>query len=229
MGINKWQDTASIMGAALHAAVQALLEMMHAQRRQSSRAASVKCYAATGADSDGDGDDDEERKKKGGKVGCALVGCKSRRRKLMLVRALVWPHCMQRCSSMHVVNRHFMTSALVWMGCGWFRSMSRHHVGPSFISPSSHLQAKSGGSRKSGAAAAGARQQLSGFEGCEPMFGHADIYPKYQAGKCQAWHSGEQQRQQLHAAVVCWGCRSRCCVCCASHGTEWSTVGAIDI
>jgi hypothetical protein len=62
-----------------------------------------------------------------------------------------------------------------------------------------HLQAKSGNSRKkSGAAAAGARQQLSGFEGCEPMFGHADIYPKYQAGKCQAWHSGEVQEQQLH-------------------------------
>jgi hypothetical protein len=57
------------------------------------------------------------------------------------------------------------------------------------------LQPKSGGSRKkSGAAAAGARQQLSGFEGCEPMFGHADIYPKYQAGKCQAWHSGEHSR-----------------------------------
>ncbi|WIA39238.1 hypothetical protein OEZ86_005361 [Tetradesmus obliquus] len=97
---------------------QALLEMMHAQRRQSSRATGVKCYTASAADSDVE-DDDEAGAKKGGK-------------------------------------------------------------------------AKSGGSRKrSGAAAAGARQQLSGFEGCEPMFGHADIYPKYQAGKCQAWHSGK--------------------------------------
>jgi hypothetical protein len=75
--------------------------------------------------------------------------------------------------------------------------------------PLLHLQAKSGGSRKkSGAAAGGARQQLSGFEGCEPIFGHADIYPKYQAGKCQAWHSGEQQEQHFHAAGVGSDCRS---------------------
>lgn len=53
-------------------AVQALLEMMHAQRRQSSRATGAKCYTASAADSDVE-EDDEAGVNKGGKVGTAAA------------------------------------------------------------------------------------------------------------------------------------------------------------
>eukprot|EP00775_Hariotina_reticulata_P005925 gene5925-6165_t len=36
-----------------------------------------------------------------------------------------------------------------------------------------------------------ARQQLTGFEGCEQHFAAGDVYPPYQAGRCQAYHSGK--------------------------------------
>ncbi|KAF8064561.1 rhp54 [Scenedesmus sp. PABB004] len=47
------------------------------------------------------------------------------------------------------------------------------------------------GAKKRGSGAGGARGQLNGFEGCEGLFGQADVYPAYQAGKCQAFHSGK--------------------------------------
>lgn len=53
-------------------AVQALLEMMHAQRRQSSRATGAKCYTASAADFDVE-EDDEAGVNKGGKVGTAAA------------------------------------------------------------------------------------------------------------------------------------------------------------
>lgn len=54
-----------------------------------------------------------------------------------------------------------------------------------------------GGSKKrsSKKASGSARQQLTGFEGCATLFGDTDIYPAYQQGRCQAFHSGEHRSQ----------------------------------
>lgn len=35
-----------------------------------------------------------------------------------------------------------------------------------------------------------ARQQLTGFEGCQHVFSDGQVYPAYQQGRCQAFHSG---------------------------------------
>jgi hypothetical protein len=55
-----------------------------------------------------------------------------------------------------------------------------------------------GGRPSSGAAAAGkegsGRQQLTGFEGCEPLFSDPAMYPAYSGGACQAQHSGKVGR-----------------------------------
>lgn len=43
---------------------------------------------------------------------------------------------------------------------------------------------------KKAAASGSARQQLTGFEGCTHLFSEDDMYPAYQQGRCQAFHSG---------------------------------------
>lgn len=52
--------------------------------------------------------------------------------------------------------------------------------------------AKAGKKRasKKAAGSGSARQQLTGFEGCTHLFSDADVYPAYQQGRCQAFHSG---------------------------------------
>lgn len=52
--------------------------------------------------------------------------------------------------------------------------------------------AKGGGSKKrlSKKASGSAKQQLTGFEGCTHLFSDDDVYPAYQQGRCQAFHSG---------------------------------------
>lgn len=47
-------------------------------------------------------------------------------------------------------------------------------------------------SKKGAGATGSARQQLTGFEGCTHLFSDPDVYPAYQQGRCQAFHSGEQ-------------------------------------
>jgi len=47
-------------------------------------------------------------------------------------------------------------------------------------------------SKKGAGATGSARQQLTGFEGCTHLFSDTDVYPAYQQGRCQAFHSGEQ-------------------------------------
>lgn len=44
---------------------------------------------------------------------------------------------------------------------------------------------------KKAASKGSARQQLTGFEGCTHLFSDGDVYPAYQQGRCQAFHSGE--------------------------------------
>jgi hypothetical protein len=44
--------------------------------------------------------------------------------------------------------------------------------------------------RAAGSSSGSARQQLSGFEGCTHLFSDGDVYPSYQQGRCQAFHSG---------------------------------------
>jgi hypothetical protein len=45
--------------------------------------------------------------------------------------------------------------------------------------------------RAAGSSSGSARQQLSGFEGCTHLFSDGDVYPSYQQGRCQAFHSGK--------------------------------------
>lgn len=45
--------------------------------------------------------------------------------------------------------------------------------------------------RAAGSSCGSARQQLSGFEGCTHLFSDGDVYPSYQQGRCQAYHSGK--------------------------------------
>jgi hypothetical protein len=50
------------------------------------------------------------------------------------------------------------------------------------------------GPSKSCSAAAGvARTQLHGFEGCRDLFHTPEVYPAFQPGQCQPYHSGEPQ------------------------------------
>eukprot|EP00879_Flechtneria_rotunda_P025172 GHRR01026734.1.p1 GENE.GHRR01026734.1~~GHRR01026734.1.p1 ORF type:complete len:417 (+),score=178.67 GHRR01026734.1:420-1670(+) len=45
-----------------------------------------------------------------------------------------------------------------------------------------------------------ARQQLTGFEGCDKLFSSSDVYPVYQPGRCQAYHSGNAEFQFCSSA-----------------------------
>lgn len=47
-----------------------------------------------------------------------------------------------------------------------------------------------GGGAVAGSGRGGGEQQLTGFEGCLPLFGEQDVYPTYKTGSCQAYHSG---------------------------------------
>jgi hypothetical protein len=46
-------------------------------------------------------------------------------------------------------------------------------------------------SSKGSGSSTSARQQLTGFEDCEGLFSEQDVYPAYQHGRCQAYHSGK--------------------------------------
>jgi hypothetical protein len=48
-----------------------------------------------------------------------------------------------------------------------------------------------------GSGRGGGGNQLTGFEGCLPIFQLAEVYPTYKAGACQAFHSGGQGMHAL--------------------------------
>lgn len=64
---------------------------------------------------------------------------------------------------------------------------------------------KAAGSKKraskkaAGRSSGSARQQLTGFEGCTHLFSDGDVYPAYQQGRCQAFHSGDYCAQTCQA------------------------------
>jgi hypothetical protein len=64
---------------------------------------------------------------------------------------------------------------------------------------------KAAGSKKraskkaAGSSSGSARQQLTGFEGCTHLFSDCDVYPAYQQGRCQAFHSGNCCSQAYQA------------------------------
>jgi hypothetical protein len=62
---------------------------------------------------------------------------------------------------------------------------------------------------KKAASKGSARQQLTGFEGCTHLFSDGDVYPAYQQGRCQAFHSGVLFPLPVielcaHAMQQCW-------------------------
>lgn len=64
------------------------------------------------------------------------------------------------------------------------------------------------------------RQQLTGFEGCTHLFSDGEVYPVYQQGRCQAFHSGVcvyslcavvVGRGAVDAQVIDMGCQDDAC------------------
>lgn len=72
------------------------------------------------------------------------------------------------------------------------RAAAKPHPTASQILAGGDLQGGGTGSgRGGGGGGGGGGGQLTGFEGCLPVFSQPDVYPVYKPATCQAFHSGE--------------------------------------